>query len=370
MRVMLSCPYSLSVFGGVQGQVLGLSHALRDLGVDARIVAPCDGPPPEPGITTVGPSSPIPSNGSVAPIATGRAVARRTLEAIRTFSPDVLHLHEALSPGANHAALLGTTIPAVGTFHSAREGRNGWYETLRSPLAAMMRRLAVRTAVSEEAQRQVAQTFGLACEIVPNGIEVARYRCSDVPAAFATDRPAILFVGRHEQRKGLEVLLDAFADLDRDAVLWVGGDGPQTAMLRKRAVPGVEWLGRVSDAEKIARLRTATIACFPALDGESFGVVLLEAMAAGAAVAASDIAGYRTVSRADREALLVPPGDALALRDALRRLLDDETARERLVAAGRLRADEFSMRRVAERFVDLYDRAIVSVPRTGVKPAI
>jgi phosphatidylinositol alpha-mannosyltransferase len=370
MKVMLSCPYSLSVFGGVQGQVLGLSHALRELGVDARIVAPCDGPPPEPGITTVGPSSPVSSNGSVAPIATGRAVARRTLEALRTFSPDVLHLHEAFSPGANHAALLGTTIPAVGTFHSAREGRNGWYETLRSPLAAMMRRLAVRTAVSEEAQRQVAQTFGITCEIVPNGIEVDRYRTDDGRAAFAVDPPAILFVGRHEPRKGLEVLLDAFTGLERDAVLWVGGDGPQTAALRKRAVPGTVWLGRVSESEKIARLGAATVACFPALDGESFGVVLLEAMAAETAIVASDIAGYRTVSRADREALLVPPGDPLALRAALRRLLDDGPERAHLVAAGRVRAQEFSMRRVAERFVELYERAIVTVPRARMNPAI
>ena len=102
---MLSCPYSLTLFGGVQGQVLGLARALRADGVDARIVAPCDGPPPEPGITTVGPSARVPSNGSVAPIASGRAVARRTIEALRTFRPDVLHLHEPLSPGPNHAAL-------------------------------------------------------------------------------------------------------------------------------------------------------------------------------------------------------------------------------------------------------------------------
>src|SRR3954468_16492873 len=179
MRVMLSCPYSLTLFGGVQGQVLGLARALRADGIDARIVAPCDGPPPEPGITTVGPSSRVPSNGSgpptsprraggprapsnasVAPIATGRAVARRTIEALRTFRPDVLHLHEPLSPGPNHAALVGTTLPAVGTFHSARTGRNGWYETFRPGLKPMMRRLAISTAVSEEAKRQVTLTFG------------------------------------------------------------------------------------------------------------------------------------------------------------------------------------------------------------------
>jgi phosphatidylinositol alpha-mannosyltransferase len=359
MRVLLSCPYSLSVFGGVQGQVLGLAHALRRRGVDARIVAPCDGPPPEPGITTVGPSTRMPSNGSVAPIAVGRVVARRTLEAIRSFSPDVLHLHEPFTPGSNHAALMGTRIPAVGTFHSARPGRNGWYETLRSPLQAMLRRVAVRTAVSKEAQRQVELTFGVKCEIVPNGIDLDDYARTE---PWASSTPAILFVGRHERRKGLEVLLDAFAGLERDAVLWVAGVGPQTEALRARGWTGVEWLGQVSDAEKRARLRAATVACFPSIDGESFGLVLLEAMAAGTALVASDIDGYRGVSRDSREALLVPPGDVPALRGALQTVLDQPERRDALADAGRARAEQFSMATLAERFLGIYTRAIEASP--------
>ena len=369
MRVMLSSPYSLSLFGGVQAQVLGLAHALRARGVDARVIAPCDGPPPEPGITTVGPTTRVPSNGSVAPIAAGRAVAHRTLEAIRSFSPDVLHLHEPFTPGSNHAALMGSAVPAVGTFHSARAGRNGWYETLRSPLQAMLRRVAVRTAVSEEAQRQVGLTFGVKCVIVPNGIEVAE--CADV-VAWPAPRPAILFVGRHERRKGLETLLAAYDGLDRDAELWVVGDGPETPALRARPTPGVEWLGRVGDDEKQSRLRGATVACFPSLDGESFGLVLLEAMAAGTPVVASDIDGYRDVGRAGREAELVPPGDPAALRARLRALLDDPARRSRLVAAGRARANEFSMDRIAETFVGLYEDAIERspVPRSAAGRAV
>jgi phosphatidylinositol alpha-mannosyltransferase len=354
---MLSCPYSLTLFGGVQGQVLGLARALRARGIDARIVAPCDGPPPEPGITTVGPSTRVPSNGSVAPIATGRAVARRTIEALRTFRPDVLHLHEPLSPGPNHAALVGTTIPAVGTFHSARTGRNGWYETFRPGLKPMMRRLAVSTAVSEEAKRQVTLTFGGECEILPNGVDVPTF--AHGPATPSAS-PAIVFVGRHERRKGLAVLLDAFAGLERDAELWVIGDGPEQTSLRNRRVARVQWLGRVTEEEKQAHLRGATIACFPALEGESFGVVLLEAMAARTAVVASDIDGYRTVSRGDHEALLVPPGDVELLRAGLRALLDDPARRAQLVAEGASRADEFSMERLAERFLPLYERAIAA----------
>jgi phosphatidyl-myo-inositol alpha-mannosyltransferase len=362
IRVMLSCPYSLTLFGGVQGQVLGLARALRDRGIDARIVAPCDGPPPEPGITTIGPSTRVPSNGSVAPIATGRAVARRTIEALRTFRPDVLHLHEPLSPGPNHAALVGTTIPAVGTFHSARTGRNGWYETFRPGLKPMMRRLAVSTAVSEDAKRQVTLTFGGECEILPNGVDVPILAIGPVTPSTA---PAIVFVGRHEQRKGLAVLLDAFAGLERDADLWVIGDGPEGSTLRARGIPRVHWLGRVTEEEKQARLRGATVACFPALEGESFGVVLLEAMAARTALVASDIDGYRTVSRAGREALLVPPGDTEALRHALRALLDDPARRSALVAEGARRADEFSMEHLAEQFLPLYERAIAA-PRPAV----
>ena len=174
-----------------------------------------------------------------------------------------------------------------------------------------------------------------------------------------------MFVGRHERRKGLAVLLDAFAGLDREADLWVIGDGPHQDALKGRGVPRVEWLGRVSEEEKHARLRGATLACFPALDGESFGVVLVEAMAAGTAVVASDIDGYRTVSRQGREALLVPPGDAHALQTTLRELLDDAPRREGLEAAGRTRADEFSMARLAEQFLPLYERAIAA-PRARV----
>jgi phosphatidylinositol alpha-mannosyltransferase len=226
----------------------------------------------------------------------------------------------------------------------------------------MMRRLAVSTAVSEEAKRQVTLTFGGECEILPNGVDVPMLAHGRSTPSSA---PAIVFVGRHEQRKGLSVLLDAFAKLERDADLWVIGDGPASRELRGRDVPRVQWLGRVSEEEKQARLRGATIACFPALEGESFGVVLLEAMAAGTALVASDIDGYRTVSRADQEALLVPPGDADALGIALRGLLDDPARRARLVAGGVRRADEFSMDHLAERFLPLYERAITA-PRAVV----
>jgi len=364
LRVALICPYSLSLFGGVQLQVLGLARALRAIGVDARILAPSDGPPPGPGIMSVGPTFRFPSNGSIAPITSGRAVASRTLEALRSFAPDVLHLHEPMSPGANHAALLGTEIPAVGTFHAAFPGRNAWYDALRVPLKRLIERLAVRTAVSEEAQRNIEATFGLPCEILPNGVDVDAFAAVE---PWPTDRPAIVFVGRHEPRKGVGVLLDAFAELEDDSVLWIAGEGPETESLRslRKGAPrggSVEWLGAVSEHEKARRLRGATVACFPSIEGESFGVVLLEAMAAGAAVVASDLTGYRDVARADKEVLLVPPDDVGALRDALALALGDPGLREQLGAAGRARAAEFAMPRLAESFVERYEGAIRTAP--------
>jgi phosphatidylinositol alpha-mannosyltransferase len=358
LRIALICPYSLSVEGGVQLQVLGLARALRELGVDARVLAPSDGPPPEAGITSLGPTRGFPSNGSIAPISSSKAVAARTLEALRAFRPDVLHLHEPLSPGANYAALIGTDLPAVGTFHAAHPGRNGWYDAFRLPLRKMVERLSVRTAVSAEAKRN-AEAFGKSCEVLPNGVDVEAFACAE---PWPTDRAAVFFVGRHERRKGVGVLLDAFAMLERQADLWLAGRGPETDELVRRRVQGVTWLGRISEHEKARRLRGATVACFPSIEGESFGVVLLEAMAAGAAIAASDLTGYRNVVRADREALLVPPGDPMALRDTLRRLLDDARARRAQVERARTRAAEFSMVRLAEAFLERYER--VSSRRT------
>jgi phosphatidylinositol alpha-mannosyltransferase len=350
------------VFGGVQAQVLGLAAELRRRGVDARVIAPSDGPPPEPGITTVGPTLRFPSNGSIAPIASSKAIAARTLEALRVFEPDVLHLHEPLSPGANHAALVGTDIPAVGTFHAAHPGRNAWYEALTVPLRAMVARLAVRTAVSEEAQRNVETAFDESCEILPNGVAVERFAAAE---PWPASRPVVMFVGRHEPRKGLAVLLEAFSGIERDSVLWVAGDGPQTEALRRLGIPDVEWLGPVTELDKARRLRAATVACFPSVEGESFGVVLLEAMAAGAAVVASNLTGYRNVARAGEEALLVEPDDPGALRDALRRVLDDAAQRRALTEAGARRAEEFSFGRLAEQLLPIY-RSIA--PDRGMRP--
>jgi phosphatidyl-myo-inositol alpha-mannosyltransferase len=354
MKVAMICPYSISRPGGVQGQVLGLARERRQLDFDVRIVAPCDGPPPDPTIVSVGPTVEWESNGSIAPIAPGRATARRTAEALRSLEPDIVHLHEPIVPGPTVSALIGFNGPMVGTFHAAGEVPYQW---LRPALRSLMMRLTCRVAVSESARETAEGNWtGAEYTVLWNGIEIDRI-ASAQPAP--SPRPTVLFIGRHEPRKGLAVLLDAWAGLDRDARLRVVGAGPQTDELRSRAVGDVEWLGTVTDTPRNELLRGATAFCAPSLRGESFGVVLLEAMAAGAPLVASAIEGYQNVARAGQDALLVPPGDAGALRDALRLVLDDPGLRARLVASGRQRAEEFSMRRLAERYLELYARALV-----------
>jgi len=363
MRVVLVCPYSLSLPGGVQGQVLGLARTLRQRGISAKVLGPCDGPPPEAGVISVGPSVSLSANGSVAPLAPDPPAIRRTLEVLAAEQPDVLHLHEPLVPGPALTALLAGNVPAVGTFHAS--GRVPAYVWLRPAVRAVARCLGLRTAVSPEARALAERWLGGACHVLPNGVEVARFAKADpwpLPETPGGSGRAILFVGRHEPRKGLDVLLKAFGNLDTDAVLWVAGEGPQTAALAAYAPSHVEWLGRISDEELARRLRTAAVFCAPSLHGESFGVVLLEAMAAGTPVVASDIAGYRDVARDGREAVLVPPGDVAALTGALGRVLDDPTLAARLVDAGASRAANFSMDRLAARYADLYESLLARTP--------
>jgi phosphatidyl-myo-inositol alpha-mannosyltransferase len=357
MRVVMASPYSLSRPGGVQGQVLGLSRELRALGVDVRVVAPCDGPPPAPGVVCVGPSVEWVSNGSIAPIAADGSAARRTVEAIRSIEPHLVHLHEPAVPGPCLSTLIGFNGPMVGTFHASGELMHQWS---RPPLRTLMSRLTTRVVVSESARETAELNWAGEYVVLWNGIEIHRF-ADATPTTSPV--PAVLFVGRHEPRKGLEVLLDAWRGLERDAVLWVASTGPQTKELRKRNVPNVVWLGGISDHELEQRMRGAAVFCAPSVSGESFGVVLLEAMAAGTPVVASAIEGYLNVARSGREGLLVEPGDVDELRVALRRVLDEPALRQRLVAAGHERAEHFSMSRLAQRYLELYEQAVAAGPR-------
>jgi phosphatidylinositol alpha-mannosyltransferase len=355
VRVGFVCPYSLTLPGGVQGQVLGLARAMRAAGHEVRVLGPCDGPPPDAGVTPLGNSIPLAANGSVAPIAPDIPCVLRTIRAMRDEEFDIVHLHEPLVPGPCMTVALLKNTPLVGTFHAA--GVSASYRWASGPLTWLANRLDIACAVSEDARRLAEHYLGGDYEMVFNGIEVERFaKATPTP----TDGPTIFFLGRHEERKGLAVLLDAMPSLPVSTRLWVASDGPQTAELMARTAsdPRIEWLGRIDDAEKAQRLRGADVFCAPSLHGESFGVVLLEAMAAATPIVATNIPGYARVARDGREALLVPPGDSAALAGALGRVLGEADLAERLSAAGAERAEELSMDRLAQVYLAIYRRLL------------
>lgn len=367
VKVALVSPYSLSAPGGVQGQVLGLAVALRRAGHEAVVVGPCDAPVqveglPDDALIGVGRSLPVPANGSVARLAPGPLVAARTVSSLARFAPDVIHLHEPLAPGPTWAAL-GRREPKVGTFHRAGDVRG--VGLLRHPARRLASRLTVRTAVSETARRTAMSVAGGDYEIVGNGIDFERFRRRAGGGTDPRSAPTVLFVGRHEPRKGLSVLLEAFGRLGdaHGAQLWVAGEGPQTAELRQRfqALSGVQWLGRLKDDALVERLTAAHVLCAPSLGGESFGVVLLEAMAARAVVVASDIPGYTEV--VSSHGVLVPPGDVAALAGALGAVVVDAASGSGCAASAQLDAiatyaEQWSMPAVTERYLAVYRQAV------------
>lgn len=349
MRIAVVCPYDLGATGGVQAQVLGLAQAFGALGHHVEVLAPgvlAEGMSST--VTTVGRSLRVPVNGSVAPMAPHPGAAARTVGRLRAGRFDVVHLHEPLAPSITVPALLCGAAPTVGTFHAA--GDRTPYRWAAPVARWAARRLTVRVAVSEAAASLAGRYLGGSYLLVPNGVPPA---AAPVTQGRTRER-AVLFLGRHEPRKGLAVLLAAAAHLPDDVEVWVAGEGPQSGALRSAAPVGrhIRWLGRLSDDEKGERMARAQVLCAPSLGGESFGVVLAEAMAAGLPVVASDLSGYRAAV-GEAAAVFVPPGDAVALADGLRRVLGDPALAERLRSAGAERARGLSMVATARRYVEL-----------------
>jgi phosphatidyl-myo-inositol alpha-mannosyltransferase len=362
---MLS-PYALTRPGGVQGQVVGLSRALRALGHDVTVLGPLDADARVPESlgdhVDIGRPTALHSNGSVAPVAFWPTTSARAERTIRNGGFDVLHVHEPLAPMAAYGLVLTTPVPMVATYH--RAGVSRWVPVFK-PLAELVgRRMQVRVAVSEAARETGMRSSGGDFKVLFNGVDMERFESAE-PYRDETGRPTVLFLGRHEERKGLGVLLDAFARVDRPAVLWVSGDGPAGEVQRRRHPESdrVRWLGTLSDAEVASRLAGADVLCAPSLRGESFGMVLLEGLAAGCAVVTTDIEGYR--SAVGGHATLVPPGDAEALARALGVALADAVegagasspeARKEGVEFARA----WSMETLAEHYVEIYERAILA----------
>ncbi len=360
LRIGMLCPYSLTLPGGVQMQVLGLARELRSMGHEVRVLGPCDGAPPEPFVTPLGNSLPTAANGSIAPIAPDASAALRTIRALNDEAFDVIHLHEPLAPGITMTALLLRLAPTVGTFHAA--GESASYRFVNKPSRWLASRIDIRVAVSKDAELLASRYLGGSYEVLGNGIEIARYASdsNDVAPVQKTVAPTIFFCGRHEPRKGLDVLLRAMQHLPPDVELWIASDGTDTEALKAQFAfdSRVKWLGRINDAEKVRLMRSARVFCAPSLHGESFGVVLLESMAAGTPVVASSIDGYMNVATHDVDALLVEPGDERALASALAKVMANSRLAQRLIDAGHVRVEQSSMRHLAERYIGIYRRAL------------
>ena len=363
LRIGLICPYSLTTPGGVQGQVMGLARSLRKMGHEVRVLGPCDGAPPDTFVTPIGESLPTVANGSIAPLAPDPSAALRTIRVLRDEQFDVLHLHEPLTPGANITALVMRTAPIVATFHAAGESLS--YKYLSAPLKGFASKIDHRVAVSKDAVHLAQRYIGGDYQILPNGVELDRFLTySQTPRATHDEsrptRQSIFFCGRHEPRKGLEILLQAHATLPDTVDLWIASECPETERLKREWAGDsrIIWLGRISDAEKAMRLSQADVFCAPSLGGESFGVVLIEAMAAATPIVASALDGYLNVATNEVDALLVEPNNPTDLEAALRRILLDQNLADRLVAQGQERANGFSMVQLAQTYVEIYRRVI------------
>ena len=364
MRIAIVCPYAWDRFGGVQTHVRAQAAALRTRGHEVTVIAPRTWSKRGPGdlgmaeeVVGIGRTVSIPANGSRAPIAFGPAAAVRVRRALMDLGPEVVHLHEPLIPSLSVLALLNSQAPCVGTFHASSQS-SAAYWIARPALRGVMDRLRVRIVVSDAARDLVGRYFPGDYEVIPNGVEVARY--ATAPPVDLGAGPSVLFLGRLERRKGLEVLIQALTRLrDLDAKLVVVGTGPEERACRALAAGlgvDVQFIGGVHDDLKASMFRSADVYCAPALGGESFGIVLIEAMAAGTPVVCSDLPGFRAVAKG--AAALVPPGEPGPLADALRDVLTDETRAGSMSESGRAFAAPYDWPRLAERLEDVYVRAI------------
>jgi len=362
MRVALVCPYAWDRPGGVQTHIRSLARVLRGRGHDVAILAPHLGRVEDHDVTIVGRAITIPANGSVAPLSFGPVVAARTRRALAAFAPDVVHAHEPLIPSVSLLALLGSAAPIVGTFHAAAEASLG-YRVGKPLLDRAAGRLAARTAVSDQARSLIARYLPGDYALTPNGVEVAAF--GSAPPADLGPGKKIVFLGRLERRKGLEVLIQAMTRLRSiDAELIVAGAGPEEkrsrALARRLMVPA-RFLGRVNDETKASLLARADVYCAPGLGGESFGIVLIEAMAAGAPLVCSSLAGFAAVARGT--AVFVEPGDAGYLADALRRVLGDDGLALRMQKASRRTAAGFDWDRLVGNVEGIYGRVVEGARR-------
>jgi phosphatidylinositol alpha-mannosyltransferase len=374
MRVGLVCPYSLDVPGGVQSQVRDLARGLLARGHEVRLLAPGRADRARPSyVQTIGPVVSIPFNGSVARLAFGPRAAMVTREWLRAGDFDVVHVHEPTTPSVSLLAAWGCERPVVATFHTALR-RSAAATTLERALRPMVGRLAVLLAVSEAARRSMVARLPGEPAIVPNGIDYTSFASAAPRARELGLGPTVVFLGRwDEPRKGLRVLIDAMEPV-RDAFpsarLLVGGPGRVRApALRsaagrcRRDARDVEFLGPLSDRDRASLLASADVFVAPNVGGESFGIILVEAMAAGAPVVASDLPAFSAVLDDGRLGTLFATGDSAAAAAAITAILADPGAANALRARGQAAAKAYDWSRILPEVEAAYEIALATDSR-------
>jgi phosphatidyl-myo-inositol alpha-mannosyltransferase len=374
MRIGIVCPYSFDVPGGVQFHVRDLAEHLIGRGHSVSVLAPADDDTPLPWyVEAAGRAVPVKYNGSVARLAFGPVSRTRVRRWLADGDFDVLHIHEPVSPSLSMLALWAATGPIVATFHTANL-RSRVMQAAYPVLRPSLEKIAARIAVSEDARRTVVEHIGGDAVVIPNGVYVDRFGTASVRPQWqgTPERPTVAFVGRiDESRKGLPVLAAAvpavLAQRPGTRFLVLGrGDGDEALEgLTAEQRAAVELLGPLGDADKAALLRSVDVYVAPHTGGESFGIVLVEAMSAGAPVLASDLGAFRRVLDDGSLGVLFPTGDPQALASSLVGLLDDPGERARMVAVASKAVRRYDWSRVAAQVLAVYETVRLGADRVG-----
>ncbi|GAA3821275.1 GDP-mannose-dependent alpha-(1-2)-phosphatidylinositol mannosyltransferase [Cellulomonas soli] len=368
LRIGIVCPYSFDVPGGVQFHVRDLAEALMARGHTVSVLAPADEDTPVPPyMTAAGRAVPVRYNGSVARLTFGPVTAARVRKWLSAGRFDVLHLHEPVTPSLSMLALWIAEGPVVATFHTSQE-RSRSLQVAYPLVRQSLEKISARIAVSEDARRTLVEHLGGDAVVIPNGVYVDTF-ASAVPDPRWTgtaEAPTVAFLGRiDEARKGLPVLLGAVREVlathpgTRFLVAGRGETGPEEAReLLGDAADAVEFLGGVSDEDKARLLASVDVYVAPQTGGESFGIVLVEAMSAGAAVVASDLGAFSRVLDDGTAGVLFRTGDSAALADTLVRVLDDPELRRTVVARAREVVRRYDWSTVTDQVLTVYEMAV------------
>jgi phosphatidylinositol alpha-mannosyltransferase len=373
MKIGLVCPYTWNVPGGVQSHVRDLAEALIGLGHQVSVISPADDDVPLPGyVVPAGRAVPVPYNGSVARLSFGFLSASRVRRWVRDGGFDVLHVHEPAAPSLSLLACWVATGPIVATFHTANP-RSRAMHAAEPMLQSALEKISARIAVSEAARTTLVEHLGGDAVLIPNGVAVHRYAKADPLPGWPGQGGAIGFLGRFDEpRKGLAVLLSAFGELAprrpglRLLIAGRGDAGEALDRVRPQLRERVVMLGMVSEEDKARALHSVDVFCAPNTGGESFGIVLAEAMAAGAPIVASDLEAFRRVLRGGQAGELFPVGDSAALARAAERLLDDPPRRASLSAAAADAVRAYDWPVVARDVVRVYETVVSGASQVRV----